>query len=67
MARPIEDLLSFSIISKGAPETSEIDLNQQVKDVLEDLELDISEKKARITVATLPKVRGTPPVSAIFP
>ena len=67
MARLIEDLLSFSIISKGAPETSEIDLNQQVEDVLEDLELDISEKKARITVARLPKVRGTPTVSAIFP
>ena len=58
MARLIEDLLSFSIISKGAPETSEIDLNQQVKDVLEDLELDMSEKKAKITVERLPKVRG---------
>lgn len=66
MARLIEDLLSFSIISNSPPETSEIDLNQQVEDVLEDLELDISEKKVEITVARLPKVRGTPPVSAIF-
>ena len=45
MARLTEDLLSFSTISKGMPETSEIDLNQQVKDVLEHLELDISEKR----------------------
>ena len=58
MARLIEDLLNFSFISKGTPEISEIDLNQQVKDVLEDLELDISEKKARIIVERLPKVRG---------
>jgi PAS domain S-box-containing protein len=58
MARLIEDLLNFSFISKGTPEISEIDLNQPVKDVLEDLELDISEKKARITVERLPKVRG---------
>ena len=58
MARLIEDLLNFSFISKGTPEISEIYLNQPVKDVLEDLELDISEKKARITVERLPKVRG---------
>jgi len=67
MARLIEDLLNFSFISKGTPKTSEIDLNQQVKDVLEDMELDISEKKARITVERLPKVRvNTRPFQQFF-
>jgi light-regulated signal transduction histidine kinase (bacteriophytochrome) len=58
MVELIEDLLTFSYISKGAGETAEIDLNEQVKDVLEDLELDILEKEAKIKVETLPKVHG---------
>ncbi|MDB5205794.1 MAG: cph1 2 [Flavisolibacter sp.] len=58
MVSLIEDLLSFSYISKGTAQKSEIDLNQQVKDVLEDLELDVLQKGAKITVEKLPKVRG---------
>ena len=53
-----EDLLTFSYISKGTGEISEIDLNKQVEDVLEDLELDILEKRAKFKIEELPKVRG---------
>lgn len=58
MVRLIEDLLTFSYVSKGTGKVSEIDLNQQVKDVLEDLELEVSEKGVKITVQKLPKIRG---------
>jgi light-regulated signal transduction histidine kinase (bacteriophytochrome) len=54
----IENLLEFSYVSKGTGKTSEIDLNQQVINVLEDLELDLLEKRAKLRVKTLPKVRG---------
>lgn len=59
MEKLIEDLLTFSYVSKGTGEVAEIDLNQQVNDVLEDLELEVSEKGVRITVERLPKVRET--------
>lgn len=58
MMKLIEDLLAFSYIGMGTAQKSEIDLNQQVKDVLDDLELDVAKKGAKITVDTLPKVRG---------
>jgi PAS domain S-box-containing protein len=58
MVRLIEALLTFSYISKGTGEISEIDLNKQVEEVLEDLELDILEKRAKIKVEELPKIRG---------
>lgn len=58
MTTLIDDLLTFSYISKGSGELAEIDLNQQVKDVLEDLELEVAEKGVKITVEELPKVRG---------
>jgi PAS domain S-box-containing protein len=54
----IEDLLTFSYISKGRGEITEVDLNQQVNDVLEDLELDILEKQATLRVEGLPVIRG---------
>jgi PAS domain S-box-containing protein len=58
MAGLIEDLLTFSYFSKGTAELFEIDLNQNVNHVLEDLELDILEKGAQITVERLPIVQG---------
>jgi PAS domain S-box-containing protein len=58
MVALIEDLLTFSYFSKGTGEIAELDLNHQVKDVLEDLELDILEKGAKFSVERLPKVRG---------
>jgi PAS domain S-box-containing protein len=58
MVALIDDLLTFSYFSKGIGEIDELDLNKQVKDVLEDLELDILEKQAKLSVERLPKIRG---------
>ncbi|RYE38725.1 MAG: PAS domain-containing sensor histidine kinase, partial [Sphingobacteriales bacterium] len=58
MGNLIDDLLLYSHVSQRPHETERIDLNQKVKNVLEDLELDIEEKKAIIQVDTLPVVNG---------
>jgi PAS domain S-box-containing protein len=58
MTRLIDDLLTYSNISKGAGDVVEIDLNQLVTDVLEDLELEVTEKGVKISVEQLPHVRG---------
>lgn len=54
----IDDLLAYSQATKGATELEEINLNQKVQNVLDDLELEIQEKKARIIVGQLPAVVG---------
>jgi PAS domain S-box-containing protein len=54
----IDDLLLYSHISKGALIEEEINLNKKVKLVLEDLELEIAEKQAKITVDPLPVIKG---------
>ncbi|HVG13986.1 MAG TPA: PAS domain S-box protein [Chitinophagaceae bacterium] len=58
MGNLIDDLLLYSHVSHRPHETETVDLNQKVQNVLEDLELDIEEKKAVIHVNRLPKVRG---------
>ena len=58
MMKLIEDLLSFSYIGMGTAQKTEIDLNQQVKDVIDDLELEVVEKGAKFKIDSLPKVRG---------
>ena len=58
MGNLIDDLLLYSHVSQRPHETEFIDLNQKVQLVLEDLELDIAEKKAVINVAKLPTVKG---------
>ena len=54
----IDDLLIYSHVSTimGIRET--VDLNSIIESVREDLELEIEEKKAKIKVGSLPKVRG---------
>lgn len=54
----IEDLLTYSHVSKGMSHQEVVDLNTKVRNVLEDLEVEIDEKKAVITVAPLPKILG---------
>ncbi|HEX2535935.1 MAG TPA: PAS domain-containing protein, partial [Chitinophagaceae bacterium] len=54
----IDDLLLYSHVSRGAVLEEEIDLNQKVANVLGDLELEIEQKKARVEVGPLPKIRG---------
>jgi PAS domain S-box-containing protein len=58
MRNLIDDLLLYSHVSQRPHETESIDLAQKVQDVLEDLELDIQEKKAKIHVDNLPIVNG---------
>jgi PAS domain S-box-containing protein len=58
MGSLIDDLLLYSHVSQRPHETEAVDLNQKVQRVLEDLELDIEEKKAVIRVGKLPVVKG---------
>ncbi|MBB1283025.1 PAS domain S-box protein [Flavisolibacter sp. BT320] len=54
----IEDLLTYSHVSKGMSHQEVVDLNTKVRNVLEDLEVEIDEKKAVISVAQLPIISG---------
>lgn len=54
----IDDLLMYSHVSRGAVLEEKVDLNQKVKTVLEDLELEVAEKKAEVTVDSLPVIKG---------
>ena len=54
----IDDLLMYSHVSRGAVLEEKVDLNHKVKTVLEDLELEVAEKKAEVTVDSLPVIRG---------
>ncbi len=58
MGNLIDDLLLYSHVSQRPHQTENVDLNKKVQHVLEDLELDIAEKKANIYVGNLPVVRG---------
>jgi hypothetical protein len=54
----IDDLLSYSDVSRGLSSMEEIDLYRKVQLVLEDLELEIEQKGARIIVDPLPTIKG---------
>jgi PAS domain S-box-containing protein len=54
----IEDLLTYSQFSRGVTHHEKVDLNQNVKGVLDDLELEIHEKRANIVVGQLPVIIG---------
>jgi signal transduction histidine kinase len=54
----IDDLLLYSHVSRGATMEEMVDLNQKIGLVLEDLDLEITEKKAKIIVGGLPTVKG---------
>lgn len=54
----IDDLMLYSQISLRPIEMEELDLNDTVAKVLEDLEVDIQQKKAAIKIESLPIVRG---------
>ncbi|MGZ3910827.1 MAG: PAS domain-containing sensor histidine kinase [Flavisolibacter sp.] len=58
MGSLIDELLSYSQATKGVGDLEEVDLNSKVQLVLEDLELEVQEKKAIITVDTLPTIKG---------
>ncbi len=58
MGSLIDDLLDYSYISKGAILDETVDLGEIVNAVQEDLEVEITEKKAVIEIGGLPTVKG---------
>lgn len=60
MAALIRDLLDFSVLSRSEKKSRPVDLNQILKDVLNDFEISIDEKKAVVRIATLPVVQAEP-------
>jgi PAS domain S-box-containing protein len=58
MANLIDDLLQYSHVSHRPMEMESIDLNAKIRGVLEDLELNIQEKKAVVHAGQLPVVTG---------
>lgn len=58
MGNLIDDLLLYSHVSQRPHETEPVDLNKKVQKVLEDLELDVEEKKAMINIGKLPVIKG---------
>lgn len=58
MGNLIDDLLLYSHVSQRPQDMETIDLNEKIKRVLEDLELDVQEKGAVVRVGQLPSVQG---------
>ncbi|MGZ3839830.1 MAG: ATP-binding protein [Flavisolibacter sp.] len=58
MGNLIDDLLQYSHVSQRPHQMEAVDLAQTIRDVTEDLEIDIQGKKAVITTQNLPVVRG---------
>jgi len=58
MGNLIDDLLLYSHVSQRPHETEDVDLNEKLRRVLEDLEVDIEEKGAVIHAGRLPVVKG---------
>ena len=58
MRNLIDDLLLYSHVSNRPHDKETVDLNKKVQNVLEELELDVEEKKAVIHVGKLPIING---------
>jgi signal transduction histidine kinase len=56
----IDDLLLYSHVNRGMATIETVDLNQMLSFVMDDLELQIEEKKARMEIGSLPTVQGRP-------
>jgi light-regulated signal transduction histidine kinase (bacteriophytochrome) len=54
----IDDLLSHSQAAKGSSKLEEVHLNHTIKDVIEDLELEMENKHACVDVQSLPTIRA---------
>jgi signal transduction histidine kinase len=54
----VEDLLNYSHVSERPRQLEEIDLKEKIQRVLEDLEMIIAEKGAKITVGPLPTIHA---------
>lgn len=58
MSSLIDDLLSYSYANQKVGVESDVDLNQVMQQVLDDLDVAIEEKKAKVTVDTLFIMKG---------
>jgi light-regulated signal transduction histidine kinase (bacteriophytochrome) len=58
MGSLIDDLLVYSHVNRGLSSIETVDLNQVLSFVLDDLELHIEQKGARVDVASLPTFKG---------
>ena len=58
MLKLIDDLLEYSQAAKGTSEHVEISLMDQIQIVLDDLDLEIAQKRATISFQNLPTIRG---------
>jgi PAS domain S-box-containing protein len=54
----VEDLLTYSQVSQRPHMLAEVDLNALIGGILDDLELEIEEKKAKIHIDNLATIRG---------
>jgi two-component system CheB/CheR fusion protein len=60
MSRLIDELLRFSRMTRGGQKFSDTDLNEVVKDVMSDLEVLLTQKKAKVNIDRLPVIRAIP-------
>ncbi|GAA4746815.1 sensor histidine kinase [Flavisolibacter ginsenosidimutans] len=58
MGTLVDDLLSYSQATRGVPEMEAVDLNKKVQLVLEDLEVEVQQKDATLSVGPLPVVEA---------
>ncbi|MGC3943811.1 MAG: PAS domain S-box protein [Chryseolinea sp.] len=58
MKKLIEDLLEYSQAAKGEADLVNIDLNEEIRMVLEDLELEVQRKAADLDISKLPTIFG---------
>lgn len=54
----VDDLLEYSRVSYTPREKEEIDLNEKIASILVDLEMQVKEKNASVTVGALPTILG---------
>ena len=60
MASLIDDLLLYSHVSRGVASVETVDLNMMLSLVLDDLELYIEQKGAKVEISSLPTIEGRP-------
>ena len=60
MANMIDSILSYSIVNATEQETEPVDLSLLIDGILNDLELLVVQKEAKINYRDLPKIKGIP-------
>lgn len=60
MQQLVDDILSYSRLNSVQQDFDSVDLNEVVANVLQDLEIQIRQKQAVITVEALPRIEGNP-------